>query len=1202
MNEQRLQAYLNLIQILLTCDAGTELEILNTHSQLLDAGLVQTMTRVAAMMAENRDRNAIWLQNLAAQLASAIGQPTLAASREEYHNFLMQVLWTIFDSRGNPQAVYPLLQANVNKLDNFFAYILHSCATASLDNVELQQAQDIAVDIANFSNLIQQFPLGNRASNLEIAITGYEIALTVYTREDFPSDWAATQNNLATAYIHRIRGDRAENLEQAIASYQVALTVYTRKDFPSDWAATQNNLATAYIHRIKGDRAENLEQAIAGYQAALTVRTRKDFPSDWASIQNNLAAAYSERIRGDRAENLEQAIAGYQAALTVRTREDFPSDWAATQNNLATAYSNRIRGDKAENLEQAIAGYQAALTVRTRKDFPSDWAMTQNNLATAYIDRIKGDRAKNLEQAIAYCQAALTVYTRKDFPSDWAATQNNLAIAYSDRIRGDRAKNLEQAIAYYQAALTVRTREDFPSDWAMTQNNLATAYSNRIRGDKAENLEQAIAYCQVALTVYTRKDFPTNWAMTQNNLAAVYIHRIRGDRAENIEQAIAGYQAALTVYTREYFPTDWAATQNNLATAYIDRIRGDRAENIEQAIACFRLALEIRTPITDPIKCLQSGRNLGDTAFKAGLWTEAIEGYEIAIAAVEQSRSWATSDSRRQEILKAAINVYENMVQSCINAGQLDKAIECVERSRSKRLVDLMASNDLYSAGEIPQEVQEYLQQYEALQQRIDEERSQNQSDNSKQLVSASTRSRDGRAAYEALNNTLEELESQKQRIWEQIRRLDTVLAGEIQVSAISLASMQQLIDTPTTAILSFYTTDNDTHIFILRKNKNPLLHTCTGQGLETLQSWIFNNWLKPYLSNKAEWVNKISTFLAELSQRLQLNELIAQHLQGIEEIILIPHLDLHQMPFAALPIADPPQPSLERKVPQAGDSNGTQVQYLGDKFLIRYVPSCQILEFCKKRPPIETLLDVQQYGTVEDATEDLLFASFEGSQIAQLYNIPEPQRLKGRSRATVENYRELANKVQVLHSSHHAQSRLDNPLESLLLLGNGTITLGQLMTPGWQLPNLSDVFLSCCETNLGVTEITDDILTLATGFLCAGARSVCSTLWAVDDLATALFSILYYQNRKQGRDRPTALQQAQMQLRSLTGKQLKKEYKRQLDAHLDEQFNRAEAAGDNATAGRIYNTQTRLKDLCRESYPFESPLYWAAFISQGLR
>ncbi|MEH2372668.1 tetratricopeptide repeat protein [Nostoc sp.] len=71
-----------------------------------------------------------------------------------------------------------------------------------------------------------------------------------------------TQNNLANAYSQRIKGDRADNIEQAIAASTAALTVYTQEALPQDWAMTQNNLANAYSQRIKGDRADNIEQAI----------------------------------------------------------------------------------------------------------------------------------------------------------------------------------------------------------------------------------------------------------------------------------------------------------------------------------------------------------------------------------------------------------------------------------------------------------------------------------------------------------------------------------------------------------------------------------------------------------------------------------------------------------------------------------------------------------------------------------------------------------------------------------------------------------------------------------------------------------------------------------------------------------------------------------------------------------------------------
>jgi CHAT domain-containing protein/tetratricopeptide (TPR) repeat protein len=1387
MDEHRLEAYLNLIQQLLNCPSGEELDILNANREFVDVGLVQVMQQVAEMMAQQGEPNAGWLQNLAVAITKMLKDSSSSTTLQEYLSFLQELLQAEWESNGDSQRVNQVLRRNLDKLDENFAQIFPQLATDLIAD-HPEAAASIVALVGNISIRIQEFPLGTIAINQEIAIAGYELvisnreantetwaqtqnnlanayrnrifgdraqnleeaiaclqnALQVYTREAFPVDWAMTQNNLANAYSDRIKGDRAQNLEEAIARYQNALEVrtrealqvdwamtqnnlaaaysnrilgdraqnleeaifcyqdalqvYTREAFPVQWAATQNNLAAAYSNRIKGDRAQNLEEAIACLQNALQVRSREAFPVDWAMTQNNLANAYSHRIRGDRAKNLEEAIACYQDALQVYTREAFPVQWAATQNNLAAAYSHRIFGDRAQNLEEAIARYQDALQVRTREAFPVQWAATQDNLATAYSDRILGDRAQNLELAIASYQNALEVYTREAFPVDWAMTQNNLAIAYSHRILGDRAQNLELAIASYQDALQVRTREAFPVDWATTQNNLAIAYSDRIFGDRAQNLEEAIASYQNALQVRSREAFPVDWAMTQNNLAIAYSDRIFGDRAQNLEEAIPRYQNALEVRTREAFPVDWATTQNNLANAYCQRIFGDRAQNLEEAIARYQNALEVWTPSAFPLDCLIAGRNFGNLALSEGNWQLAIEGYEKAIAAVEQSRTWATNDERRQEILAESIDIYEKMVQACINNGQLDKAIEYAERSRSQRLVDLMASNDLYAGGDIPPQVQEYLQQFADKQQEIDQLRHGKDAGKERELVEA-TRSR---AKLTEDNAKIQALEGELQEIWRQIRKLDPMLSGQIQVAAPNLAAMQQLVDDDKTAILSFYTTTDDTYIFVLRKN-HLSCHSCQGQGRQELQRWIYENWLEPYVFNKPQWRTNISQVLGELATRLRLNELIVEHLDGIEELIIVPHLYLHLIPFAAMPLDPPhaphpqrgphappfkrgeqeeeaevsvspfskevqahlqvpplnkgglggvapvvlpntpPQPPLLRgeqdkqaeiPVPPLvkgglGGDRLTQAkrrEILGDKFLIRYVPSCQILEYCKNRPPVETPLE---YGTAEDATEDLPCSNFEGEQVAQLYQIPENRRYRGRQGATVANYRQLAKQVQGILSTHHAQSRLDNPLQSELLLGNGSITLGELLTPGWRLPQLVDVFLSCCETGLGLPEtFTDDILTLSFGFLCAGARSVVSTLWAVDDLATALFSLFYHRYKKE-LSRPAALRKAQEELRTLTGETLAQAYKPSLQPLLQEKLAQTIEAKKQAHAAykqarkqsldtvddwkkelnRIDKTQEklekaiqRLNSACKELFPFSDYFYWSAFTCQGLR
>ena len=314
-------------------------------------------------------------------------------------------------------------------------------------------------------------------------------------------------------------GDIPEYKEKQIDYYRHALEIYTREDFPVNWATMQNNLGNAYGSRIRGNRADNLEEAIACHTRNLEVRTKEDCPVNWATTQNNLGNVYGKRIKGDRADNLEEAIACYTHALEVRTTEDFPVDWATTHINLGVAYGDRIKGDRSDNLEEAIACYTRALKVYTRKAFPANWAATQDNLGIAYGDRIKGDRADNPEEAIAYHTRALEVYTKEDFPINWAKTHINLGVAYDKRIRGDRADNIEEAIKCYTHALEVRTKEAFPVDWAKTQDNLGIAYVKRIKGDRSDNLEEAIKCYTRAIEVYTKEDFPIQHSTVNKNIA-----------------------------------------------------------------------------------------------------------------------------------------------------------------------------------------------------------------------------------------------------------------------------------------------------------------------------------------------------------------------------------------------------------------------------------------------------------------------------------------------------------------------------------------------------------------------------------------------------------------------------------------------------------------------------------------------------------
>jgi hypothetical protein len=144
MDENRAQAYTNLIQQLLSCPNGEEPQILQDNSQFLDAEFLQVCEVIADnLAAEGQEIPANFLRNLARQLGQFLGMNQ--GGNSDYLEFLMQLLKTVSDSQCNPQQVYPFLRQNLDKLDLQLVQILTAWAKDTFAKVEATQAYNTAV-------------------------------------------------------------------------------------------------------------------------------------------------------------------------------------------------------------------------------------------------------------------------------------------------------------------------------------------------------------------------------------------------------------------------------------------------------------------------------------------------------------------------------------------------------------------------------------------------------------------------------------------------------------------------------------------------------------------------------------------------------------------------------------------------------------------------------------------------------------------------------------------------------------------------------------------------------------------------------------------------------------------------------------------------------------------------------------------------
>ena len=1208
MPDTEQQVYLELVQELLNCPQGQELLLLRSKPELLNKNLVETLIGVAQMFerqgSQESESTVKWLLDFAKYLAEQLGLELRFEGEEhrtvpvvdEQLQFLLEVLNLVADSNSDPQLISALLSKNLALLNERMIDVITAWARAGAAEAT-RDVLESAMTIYAFSELIREFSLGNKAINLDLAIVCKETALNMFSMGRYPELWAKIQHTLAISYRDRIGGDRADNLEKSINCYTLALKFYSKECLPAIWAGIQHKLAFVYRERIKGDRADNLERSIDCYTLALKIRTKKDLAMSWAGTQHHLAIAYGERIKGNKAKNLEKSIECNISALEILKKDNLAGQWAITQSNLATTYVARIEGDRADNLERAIDCNTLALEVINKENSPRAWLEIQDNLATAYSKRIQENKAENLEKAINCYLLTLEIVNKENSPLGWAITQSNLAVAYWMRLVGNRAENLEVAINYYLLALDVITQENSCMEWTSTQSNLAIAYFQRIKGDRADNLEMSIACYLSALEVQTKENLPIDWAITQSNLAVTYFERIEGDRAANLEKSIACCKLALEVQTKPDCPTEWARTQGNLANAYSRRMRGDRADNWEKLIDCYTLALEVQTPQNLPIECLRTATNLGNLHLHQENWQQAIDAYLLAITAVEQSHSWGSSDQSKKEIIEGAIAVYFNLVQSCINTQQFDKALEYAERSKARNLVQLLANRDLYPKGDIPAEI---LSQLDTLRRQVlAQESLLNQRQNTERTsMDASSRSI---ASPQAITTNLD-----RQRLLNLKQDLEYLITTHIQpidpsfqltqqVQPISFADIQGVVPNSQTVLLTWYLSNDRIHTFLVTsEGSQPHTFSSTKEEYSALINAL-DNYLDLYLQNKSLWREELSNLLQQLSQSLNLPQIITK-LQEIAptcaRIVLIPHRSLHLIPLHTLPLTETGECLLDL-FPQG----------------VSYAPSIQLLSLAQQwnRPPLQRLLAIQ------NPTNDLKYTDVEVPVIRARFH-PHVETLKGeRANKTALNSVDL-NRVNCVHFSCHGSFNFENPLASALILGgstlsepltqleekstrylstrNGkTIDLEQCLTLGeifqLDLNQCRLVTLSACETGLtDFRSIGDEYIGLPSGFLYAGSANVVSSLWAVDDLSTTFLMIKFYQNLAQTDSIAIALNQAQQWLRQVTKVEL---------------FNWIDLLSLSPTQQVLVESWTDKQCLVADSTRlFQSPYHWAAFCAIG--
>ena len=266
MKSEPQPAYLNLINQLLTCPSGEEQEILNTHPELLDDGLVAAMLEKADNLREQGElNNANWLNNFAGLLGKVDGDFLAGiALKAEADRLLKQ---------GNQQ--YKISQ---------FREALQSWEQALTIYRKIGNRQGEAISLGNLGNAY--YSLGQYQKAIDFHQQYLEISREIGDR----LGEAASLGNLGNAY-HSLG-----QYQKAIDFYEQSLEIEREIGNPQGEAISLGNLGNAY-------------DSLGQYQKAI------DFHQQYLEISREIGDRLGEANSLGSLGNVYHSLGQYQNAI-----------------------------------------------------------------------------------------------------------------------------------------------------------------------------------------------------------------------------------------------------------------------------------------------------------------------------------------------------------------------------------------------------------------------------------------------------------------------------------------------------------------------------------------------------------------------------------------------------------------------------------------------------------------------------------------------------------------------------------------------------------------------------------------------------------------------------------------------------------------------------------------------------------------------
>jgi tetratricopeptide (TPR) repeat protein len=373
---------------------------------------------------------------------------------------------------------------------------------------------------------------------------------------------------------------------------------------------------------------------------------------------------------------------------------------------------------------------------------------------------------------------------------------------------------------------------------------------------------------------------------------------------------------------------------------------------------------------------------------------------------------------------------------------------------------------------------------------------------------------------------------------------------------------------TPTTAILYWHLSENAlTTIILTPSNDHPIVLPVDRYQKSIDLTKLLTDYKSKYNSyrnlpkdtapaqrQQHPWRRQLPEWLDDrLTEILDINAIVP-HLNNIQNLILLPHRDLHLLP----------------------------IHTLLTPYTCTYLPSLQTALTLRPKPSTDKRL-----LAIDDHTNTLKYSRLESAIVRSL--LPCKTHLTP-AQATHEGAIAALNQAHnFLHFSGHGAYDTLRPQNSAIALAEQNLTAKAIAT--LDLSTYQLITLAACETGLTGKDTTTEYIGITSAFLKANAQTILSTLWQVDELSSTWLIVRFYQAYLQGNSPAQALAIAQTWIKTLTYPDLALwledilrsyptiDYRDRLLAHLS----------------NIRETQGTI-----EPAPFEAPYHWAGFIITG--